>query len=234
MHVTSIGTGNMARGIGSRVLAGGHTLTVVGKQAQDTEAVAAELAGGDGSVKTAVAGDPIEGEVVVLSAPAGAEGLVVVPYLEGERTPNRPHATGAIHGLTLITSSPAHLARATIEGRLCGLADGLDALVAQGVRVDRVLLIGGGARSEAVRRIAPAILGHPTVVPPLGEDVADGAARQAAWTLFQTTDPLAWGHGGAELHEADPMPFIRHQYAQVRELTATQPPATMQAPTNID
>jgi predicted dinucleotide-binding enzyme len=66
MQITLIGTGNMARGIGSRVLAGGHALTVVGKDAQRAEAVAADL-GGQGSVGTAVAGEPIEGEVVVLA-----------------------------------------------------------------------------------------------------------------------------------------------------------------------
>jgi 8-hydroxy-5-deazaflavin:NADPH oxidoreductase len=66
MHVTLIGTGNMARGLGSRVLAGGHDLTIVGKDAQRAEAVAADI-GGRGTVRTAVAGDPIEGEVVVLA-----------------------------------------------------------------------------------------------------------------------------------------------------------------------
>jgi 8-hydroxy-5-deazaflavin:NADPH oxidoreductase len=66
MDVTIIGTGNMARGIGSRVLAGGHHLTVVGKDSQRAEAVAADL-GGAGTVKTAITGDPIEGEVVVLA-----------------------------------------------------------------------------------------------------------------------------------------------------------------------
>src|SRR5215218_6032698 len=66
MHVTLIGTGNMARGLGSRVLAGGHDLTIVGKDAQRAEAVAAGI-GGQGTVRTAVAGDPIEGEVVVLA-----------------------------------------------------------------------------------------------------------------------------------------------------------------------
>ena len=83
---------------------------------------------------------------------------MLVPYLEGERTPNRPHATGALHGLRLRTSTPAHLARAAVEGMLCALADGLDALTAQGARVSRVILVGGGARSEAVRRIAPSRL----------------------------------------------------------------------------
>ena len=69
---------------------------------------------------------------LALSAPAGADGLVLVPYLEGERTPNRPDATGSLHGLTLATTTPAHLARAAVEGLLCGLADGLDALRDQG------------------------------------------------------------------------------------------------------
>jgi 8-hydroxy-5-deazaflavin:NADPH oxidoreductase len=66
MQVTIIGTGNMARGIGSRVLAGGHDLTVVGKDFERAEAVAADMAGA-GTVKTAVSGDPIEGQVVVLA-----------------------------------------------------------------------------------------------------------------------------------------------------------------------
>ncbi|NAZ86237.1 xylulokinase [Kineococcus indalonis] len=158
---------------------------------------------------------------LALSAPPGAGGLVLVPYLEGERTPVRPDATGALHGLTLETSTPAHLARAAVEGLLCGLADGLDALVAQGVPVHRVLLVGGGARSEAVRRLAPAVLGRPVAVPPPGEYVADGAARQAAWVLAGGAEPPEWSLGGAvETFEADPQPAVRERYAQVRELTA--------------
>jgi 8-hydroxy-5-deazaflavin:NADPH oxidoreductase len=66
MQVTIIGTGNMARGIGSRVFAGGHDLTVVGKDFERAEAVAADIAGA-GTVKTAVSGDPIEGHVVALA-----------------------------------------------------------------------------------------------------------------------------------------------------------------------
>ncbi len=160
---------------------------------------------------------------LALSAPAGAGGLVLVPYLEGERTPVRPDATGALHGLTLETSTPAHLARAVVEGLLCGLADGLDALVAQGVPVRRVLLVGGGARSEAVRRLAPAVLGRPVVVPAPGEYVADGAARQAAWVLSGAAQPPEWALGGTETFEADPLPVVRERYAQVRELTAQRP-----------
>jgi xylulokinase len=153
---------------------------------------------------------------LALGAPAGADGLVLVPYLEGERTPNRPNARGALHGLRLATSSPAHLARAAVEGMLCALADGLEALVVQGSRVRRVILIGGGARSEAVRRIAPAVFGVPVLVPPPGEYVADGAARQAAWVALGGDEPPEWTVSGTELFEADPTPQVREAYAAAR------------------
>lgn len=154
---------------------------------------------------------------LALSAPAGADGLVLVPYLEGERTPNRPLATGAVHGLTLRTASPAHLARAAVEGMLCALADGLDALVAQGAAVRRVVLVGGGAASEAVRRITPQVFGCPVLVPPPGEYVADGAARQAAWVALGGDEPPAWTIGEVARHEDDPVPAIRDQYAAARD-----------------
>ncbi|MEV4278032.1 xylulokinase [Actinoplanes xinjiangensis] len=153
---------------------------------------------------------------LALSAPAGADGLVLVPYLEGERTPNRPDATGTIQGLTLRTSTPAHLARAAVEGMLCALADGLDALTASGAVADRIVLVGGGARSEAVRRIAPALFGKPVVVPPPGEYVADGAARQAAWVTVGGDLPPVWSAETPEVYEADSVPSIREQYATAR------------------
>ncbi len=161
---------------------------------------------------------------LALSAPSGADGLVLVPYLEGERTPNKPDATGALHGMRLANTTPAHLARAAVEGMLCALADGLDALRAQGVPVERLFLIGGGAQSEAVRRIAPAVLGAPVTVPTPGEYVADGAARQAAWVLGGGDQPPAWTAAGeAEVYEAEPAPAVRDHYAAVRDLTATRP-----------
>jgi xylulokinase len=101
---------------------------------------------------------------------------------------------------------------------LCALADGLDAVLAQGTRMDRVILIGGGARSAAVQAIAPAIFGVPVVVAPPGEYVADGAARQAAWLLSGEADPPQWTIAGATTVEADPTPAVRDAYAEVREL----------------
>lgn len=163
---------------------------------------------------------------LALQAPPGSDGLVLVPYLEGERTPNRPDATGTLHGIRLATSTRAHLARAYIEGMLCGLADGLDALRAQGVAVERVMLIGGAAQSPAVQQIAPQVFGLPIGIPEPGEYVADGAARQAAWTLAAASarggaDDVAapaWSTTIATTLAADPKPVVREQYAAVRDL----------------
>jgi xylulokinase len=157
---------------------------------------------------------------LALSAPAGADGLTVVPYFDGERTPNRPDATGSLLGLRHDNTTAAHVARAAVEGMLCGLADGLDAMRAEGVAVERVLLIGGGARSEAVRRIAPTVFGTSVLVPEPGEYVADGAARQAAWVLSGADEPPAWQHSRVARYDADPEPAVRARYAEVRELTA--------------
>jgi xylulokinase len=159
---------------------------------------------------------------LALSAPSGADGLVLVPYLEGERTPNLPRATGSVHGLTLRTSTAAHWARAAVEGLLCGLADGIEALVAQGVSVERVLLIGGGARSAAVQQLAPGIFGRPVLVPPPGEYVADGAARQAAWVLSGAADPPSWAQPGLQVLDSPAAPGVRARYAEVRGRTDGQ------------
>ncbi|SFE08634.1 xylulokinase [Actinopolyspora alba] len=126
------------------------------------------------------------------AAEPGAGGLTLLPYLDGERTPNLPDATGTLHGLRRDNMTPENLARAAVEGMLCGLADGLDALREQHVPVRRVLLIGGAARSEAVRRAAPRVFDVPVTVPAPAEYVAIGAARQAAWTLAGTDRPPEW------------------------------------------
>ncbi|HWF80903.1 MAG TPA: xylulokinase [Streptosporangiaceae bacterium] len=154
-------------------------------------------------------------ELALAAAPASG-GLTLLPYLEGERTPNRPEATGLLHGMTGKNMTRENFARAVVEGMLCGLADGLDAIAAAGVAMNRVLLIGGGARSEAVRQIAPTVFGIPVDVPEPGEYVADGAARQAAWLLAGGDEPPAWTLGLTQRYEADPVPAVRERYAAVR------------------
>lgn len=152
---------------------------------------------------------------LALSSPAGAAGLTVLPYLAGERTPNLPDATGSVLGLTLHNGTPGHLARAAIEGMLCGLADALDALTAQGAEIDAVRLVGGASASPAVQQIAPTVFGVPVVVPPPGEYVADGAARQAAWALTGTLPD--WPLDGATGHHAGARtPGLRERYAEAR------------------
>ncbi|MEU4196147.1 xylulokinase [Kribbella sp. NPDC026611] len=123
---------------------------------------------------------------------SGSDGLVLLPFLDGERTPDLPHSTGLIYGLTRHTMQPATMARAAVEGLLCGLADAVDALRDQGLPVQRVLLLGGGARSRAVQALAPAILGAEVVLPEPAEYVALGAARQAAWALSGAATPPTW------------------------------------------
>ena len=161
---------------------------------------------------------------LALAAPAGADGLVVVPYLEGERTPDLPLATGAVHGLTLVNATPAHVARAAVEGVLCGLADGLDALRACGVEVRRVLLVGGGARSEAVRRTAPSVLGCDVLLPSEPEAVAAGAARQAAWALAGGDEPPVWSAADVETYSGELVPAVRERYAEARAHVLDQLP----------
>lgn len=156
---------------------------------------------------------------LALSAPAGSGGLALVPYLEGERTPNRPNATGALHGLRLETATPAHLARAAFEGLLCSLAEGIDHIRGQGTEIRRVLLVGGAARSAALCELAPAVLGLPVDVPAPGEYVARGAARQAAWVLRGGDEPPTWEPEPSRHYEADPTPHVRERYAEVRDLT---------------
>jgi xylulokinase len=117
---------------------------------------------------------------LALSAEPGAGGLTLIPYFEGERTPNLPDATASLTGMTLGSTTRENLARAAVEGMLSGLGAGLEALRGLGVPLQRALLIGGGAQSEAVRAIAPEVLGIPVEVPAPGEYVALGAARQAA------------------------------------------------------
>jgi len=156
---------------------------------------------------------------LALQAPTGADGLTLLPYFEGERTPNRPDATGHLAGVRGASLTPANVARAAMEGMLCGLADGLDALHAMGVDSRRVLLVGGAARSPAVARVASAVLGCPVVVPEPGEYVADGAALQAAWVLTGGAEPPPWpGPAGAEV-SAPASPQVRAAYAELRDST---------------
>jgi xylulokinase len=145
-----------------------------------------------------------------------------------------------LRGLTSGNATPAHLARAAVEAVLCSLADAIDNLAACGITARQVTLIGGGARSAAVRAIAPAVFGVPVVVPPPAEYVALGAARQAAWALTgslpdwptagSTAERSAAGSAAGSAADftadftaeftAEPDDAVRRRYAALREDTA--------------
>ncbi|MYT27415.1 MULTISPECIES: xylulokinase [unclassified Streptomyces] len=125
-------------------------------------------------------------------AEPGAGGLVLLPYLGGERTPNLPDAAGSLMGLRKANMHPPNLARAAVEGMLCNMADALDRLRDQDVEARRVLIIGGAAKAPVVGEIAAEIFGTPVTVPAPEEYVALGAARQAAWALAGTPEPPPW------------------------------------------
>jgi len=154
---------------------------------------------------------------LALAAAPGADGLTLLPYLDGERTPNRPSANGVLRGLTSSNATPENLARAAVEAVLCSLADAIDYVRACGISPSRVVLIGGAAKSPAIRAIAPGVFGLPVTVPEAGEYVALGAARQAAWALSGATAPPDWPARPATTHEAAPLPGVREQYAALRD-----------------
>lgn len=156
---------------------------------------------------------------LALASVPGAHGVTLLPYYGGERTPNRPDAVGTWTGLTDRTTRE-DLARAAFEALLCSLADAVDHLVAAtGELPLRVLMVGGATRSPALRALAPSILGHPVALPPPGEYVARGAARQAAWALAATEQPPVWPLPEAVLLEGESTPDVRKSYAQLRDQT---------------
>ena len=169
---------------------------------------------------------PEEFNDLVLSVPVGAGGLTLLPYLDGERTPNRPDATGTLVGVRSSTSR-AEFARASVEGVVCGLLDGLDALAEAGVNTNgRLYILGGGAKSSAYRQTVADLAKRAVVVPASEEHVATGAAVQAA-AVFRGLGPeslstiaASWGLGsGVEVSPMatpDEADAVRARYAAVR------------------
>ncbi len=154
----------------------------------------------------------------------GAHGLVLVPYLDGERTPNRPMATGGLTGIRN-TTSREDIARASMEGVVCGLLDGIDALSACGVPTNgRLFLIGGGSRSAAYRQIVADLTQRQVLIPDADEHVATGAALQAAAiatnSLSVAEIAARWNLGGGTIstsNESVDWAAIRAAYAVARD-----------------
>jgi xylulokinase len=166
---------------------------------------------------------------LALKSTSGSSGLVFLPYLEGERTPQLPHAAGTLTGLRRESMKPEHLARAAFEGMLCSLADALDVLRGRGVEVRRVFLLGAAAELPAVQAAAPGIFGVQVVVPQPADYAALGAARQAAWALgvsqgsLAPHKPPAWQGAAVQVFEPGEDlaagAAVRQQYTATREQT---------------
>ncbi len=121
-------------------------------------------------------------EEQVEAVPFGAGGLMFLPYLQGERTPNLPKGSGVFHGLTTENMKPNFMARAVVEGVTLGLAYGLRRFKDLGMVPTEIRLTGGGSKSAVWRQIACDVFGYPTVSFKVTEGAALGAAIQAAWT----------------------------------------------------
>jgi xylulokinase len=162
---------------------------------------------------------------LALMSSASTGGLTLLPYLDGERTPDLPSATGVLAGLRSDVSRQ-QLARAAVEGVVCGMLDALDALRAQ-APVEAVVLTGGGARSAALRTVFAQLCDLPVAVADADQAVAAGACVQAAAVATgQTHDAVAhrWALGQttpvevpSELPQAVDAPSIRSRYAEVRQ-----------------
>lgn len=147
---------------------------------------------------------------LALQASSDADGLLMAPHFDGERTPNRPDARGAISGITHANFTPANLARASIEGVIAGLAYATAALRREGVQISRLLLVGGAARNKAVQQITSEIFGMAVYIPSPGEYVSEGAAIQAAWA-FHGQRPQ-WSHNEMTVIQAEPQPAVLSRY----------------------
>ena len=122
-------------------------------------------------------------DAALRETPAGSGGMILLPYLAGERTPNLPEASGVLFGLTHANLTSAHLARATVEGVTLGLNHGLRRLKALGVKANELRVTGGGARSAGWRQVMADVFGLPVVAMAAAEGAALGAALQAAWCV---------------------------------------------------
>jgi sugar (pentulose or hexulose) kinase len=158
--------------------------------------------------------------------PAGSNGLLLLPYLEGERTPNIPDGTGVMVGITQRTFSGSHYARAAMEGVTLGMNYGLRRLVELGIRPTQIRATGGGAKSKVWRQIMADVFDAEVVTLKVSEGAAYGAALQALWcwrrqegekvSIQEITDQFV------ELNPGETAEPDRHNAEVYRELQVLQ------------
>jgi len=176
-----------------------------------------------------------EGDAVMATTTPGAGGLLMLPFFNGERTPDLPNARAALFGMNLGNLDRGNVYRAAMEGATYALRNGFDALCAAGLRFDAIRLTGGGANSSVWRQMAADVFELPVEVPEQAEGAAFGAALQALWTHGREqgddtdigvivrehvrVDPTR-----SAQPDADAAPAYREQYSQfLRHLEAATP-----------
>lgn len=142
-------------------------------------------------VATAFGFSTRDGDAHLRATPPGADGLVMLPFLNGERTPDLPAGKGVLAGLDTTNMTPAHIYRAAMEGATYSLKYGYDAFVRAGMRFDRIVLTGGGSNSAAWRQLVADVFGLPVDVPMQPEGAAFGAALQALWAMGRSRGDVA-------------------------------------------
>jgi xylulokinase len=130
-------------------------------------------------------------DACIESIAPGADGLLVLPFFNGERTPNLPKAKGCLLGLDAGNTSRGHMLRATVEGATFGLKFGIDELAGLGLAAEEIVLTGGGANSQVWRQIVADVTGLPVTLLANNEGAGFGAALQALWSLERRADPAA-------------------------------------------
>jgi xylulokinase len=130
-----------------------------------------------------------EFDAIIGEVEPGSEGLIMLPFFTGERTPNLPNATASLLGMTAQNCSRGHILRATAEGATYAIRFGLDELRRLGIEATEIILTGGGARSAAWRQIVADVCGLPVTLPAQDEGASFGAALQALWVLQRLDAP---------------------------------------------
>ncbi|WP_314915634.1 xylulokinase [Pseudomonas helleri] len=203
----AIGTGNISPGIITMSLGSSGTVYAFNAQAQiSPDASVASFCSSSGgwlplictlnltnatSAVRELFGLSVEAfNTLASQAPIGADGVSMLPFLNGERVPALPHATGSVQGLTLTNMTQANLCRAAIEGTTFGLRYGLDLLRRNGLQSQAIRLVGGGSKSALWRQMVADIMNTPVVCTEQSEAAALGAAIQAAWCVSAGAEPL--------------------------------------------
>jgi xylulokinase len=126
-------------------------------------------------------------------APAGADGLVVLPFFNGERTPNLPNGRASVNGITAANFKRENLARAALESAIFGMRIGLEGFNTLGFKAREIRLTGGGSKSPLWQSIAANVMNLPVRIPASGEAAAMGGAIQALWCLLKNSGEKAAG-----------------------------------------